>query len=447
MSDLLGVGSNGVRAYQSALTIVSENIANAGTAGYARRAADLSEVTASHGTVTQPLVADGNGVFVTGVTRSADAFRVADVRVASSDLSRSETSVAWLERIEGALSGGGLDQELTRFFNAANAVAVDPVAATPRTVLLEAARSVAGAFGGSGAALDRIGADLDGTAQAAVGSLSRLGAALAQVNDGLGRTRSGTSAAAQLADQRDQLLERISAISDASVTTDAIGRATVRLGGAAGPIFVTGAEAGLVSYVRSAGAVAFAVDRAGTTAMLAPTGGVLAGIADGAQRLTGVREQLGVIAADFVAGVNGVQAQGRDLDGNPGAALFVAGAAPYAVALALDDPRGVAAAGVGGGPRDNSNLKALAALRGTGAFEGRTTAMAAGNAATLTARRQVADAQSAIRDGAIVARDAASGVNLDSEAVDLLRFQQAYQGSARVIQVAREIFQSILDVR
>ncbi|MGL4301482.1 MAG: flagellar basal body rod C-terminal domain-containing protein, partial [Sphingomonas sp.] len=52
----------------------------------------------------------------------------------------------------------------------------------------------------------------------------------------------------------------------------------------------------------------------------------------------------------------------------------------------------------------------------------------------------------AIRDNAVAARDAVSGVNLDSEAVDLLRFQQAYQASSRVIQVARDTLQSILDI-
>ncbi|MCI1142206.1 hypothetical protein MOP88_07660 [Sphingomonas sp. WKB10] len=40
-----------------------------------------------------------------------------------------------------------------------------------------------------------------------------------------------------------------------------------------------------------------------------------------------------------------------------------------------------------------------------------------------------------------------TGVNLDSEAVDLIRFQQAYAASSRVIQVARETMQTLLDMR
>jgi len=36
-------------------------------------------------------------------------------------------------------------------------------------------------------------------------------------------------------------------------------------------------------------------------------------------------------------------------------------------------------------------------------------------------------------------------VNLDEEAADLVRYQQAYQAAARVIAVANEVFQSLLD--
>ena len=44
------------------------------------------------------------------------------------------------------------------------------------------------------------------------------------------------------------------------------------------------------------------------------------------------------------------------------------------------------------------------------------------------------------------ARDSLSSVDLDKEAADLLRFQQAYDASARIIQVARETMQSILAI-
>ncbi|MGI4948030.1 MAG: flagellar basal body rod C-terminal domain-containing protein, partial [Janthinobacterium lividum] len=96
--------------------------------------------------------------------------------------------------------------------------------------------------------------------------------------------------------------------------------------------------------------------------------------------------------------------------------------------------------------RDNSNLTALAGFRTSSAVEAKTTSLVADTAAALAAKQTVADAQTTIHDGAVTARDAVSGVNLDTEAVDLMRFQQAYQASSRVIQVARETFQSIIAI-
>lgn len=62
----------------------------------------------------------------------------------------------------------------------------------------------------------------------------------------------------------------------------------------------------------------------------------------------------------------------------------------------------------------------------------------------LSAVRSGQSIASADRDAAAVALNEASGVSLDSEAADMLRLQQAYSANARVIQTAREIFDTIL---
>jgi flagellar hook-associated protein 1 len=62
-----------------------------------------------------------------------------------------------------------------------------------------------------------------------------------------------------------------------------------------------------------------------------------------------------------------------------------------------------------------------------------------------SARAQDAAASSR-RDGAFAARDMVSEVDLDREAAELLRFQQAYEAAARTVQVARETMQSILNI-
>src|ERR1044072_1016211 len=445
MSEMLSIGASGVRAYQSALTTVSENIANAGSAGYAKRTASIKEVVAGSGTAQGSVT--GLGATVAGVTRSGDDMRAAEVRTAGSDLAKSETSATWLGRIENALTGAQLGDQLTSFFTSASEGAADPSALAPRAAMLENATGVAQAFGSTGDALAAVASDLDASTDAAVSTLNTLSTALAKVNSGLGRTQPGTSNAAALLDQRDQLLEQMSTITDVSVSLDSVGRATVR-GGANGPLLVQGENAATVTYVHNGeGATSFAVHTNGETLALSPNGGALAGMAEGAQRIAAARRQLDDLATSFTDGVNAVQANGRDLSGAAGAPMFETGASPTDISVSLSDPRGIAAALAGGGVRDNRNLANLSSLRASGGFESGVTDLVSTNAAALSARETVTNAQSAIRDNAVAARDSASGVNIDEEAVDLMRFQQAYQASSRVIQIARETLQTMLDIK
>ena len=71
-----------------------------------------------------------------------------------------------------------------------------------------------------------------------------------------------------------------------------------------------------------------------------------------------------------------------------------------------------------------------------------------GDVGNLTTQSEIArDALEIVQTQAIEARDRVSGVNLDKEAADLIRFQQAYQASAQVMQVASKLFDAVLQVR
>lgn len=444
MSDLLSIGASGVRAYQTALTTVSENIANSGNADYVRRSATVSEA-AVFGAGAKTI--NGQGAIVRGVARSSDPFAEAALRTANTDLARTQASSVWLTRVEAALTGANVSQQVTAFFAAGTALAAEPTSTALRAGMLSAAESAATAFGATARSLDLASGELDDRAALAVDELNRLAQGLLKVNQGLARTAPGGAAAASLADQRDQLLEQMSSLTDVNVSLDSAGRAIVRAGGAGGPVMVDAREAGEVNFARAGSATVVSVTHSQFSTSFTPVGGALGGLVEGAQRITAARQHLDTIAADFVEGVNTLQRAGDDLDGNAGQDLFEVTGTASDFKVAIDDGRGIAAAARAGGQRDASNLAALAKLRGTGDFEAGLTGMVTDNAATLKQRSLVADAQSAILDGAVTARSEVSGVNLDSEAVDLVRFQQAYQASSRVIQVARETLQSLLDIR
>ena len=446
MSDLLSIGASGVRAYQTALTTVSENIANAGNASYARRTSNIREMSGGTGfNTTSP---NGMGALVESIGRAGNAYADQSLRTASADLSRTEAGSVWLERVETALGSGALSSRMTGFFAASTALQADPTSTALRAGMLSAASSVADSFGVTARALDSAMTELDGQATQAAAELTRLNQAMLKVNQGLVRSAPGTSATAALADQRDDLLQQMSALTDVSVKLDEYGRATVRAGGANGPVLVDAKDAGEVAYGRTAGNVALAVRSPGGAATLFdPDGGSLAGMLEGAQRIASNRDTLARVAGDLTDTVNTLQAQGEDAKGVKGTDFFQSNPAdPTDFSVKLTSGDGIAAAR-GGGTRDASNLAKLGTERTTQGFEDRVQALVTDNAATLKQRRLVSDAQTAIRDGAVTARSEVSGVNLDNEAVDLLKFQQAYQASSRVIQVAKETFQSILEIR
>lgn len=443
MSDMLSIAASGLRAYQTALTTTSENIANAGTAGYVRRTSNVREVNATGATNM-----NGMGVVASGISRQTDVYRAGEVRLASTDLARSETAATWLDRIQGALTGNRLGDQITTFFTSARTAASDPSNLGPRQAMLEAASSVAAGFTATGNALDAAMADLDATTDAAVGQLNGLGATLARVNFALGNVSPNTSNAASLLDQRDQLLEQMSAITDINLSLDSTGRAVVRQGGPNGPLLIQGVSAATVTAVRnSEGAMSYSAFLDGGVQALTPSGGVLAGVGEGAAAIASARDKLNTLAQGFAQGVNTVQAAGENLAGTAGVAMFTIGNPASNLNLALNDPRAIAAAAPGKGQRDNSNLIALDGIRGaTGAEQGFTNLITQ-NGGALNARNAVVDAQTAIRQNAVQARDAVTGVNIDEEAVDLIRFQQAYQASGRVIQVARDVLQTIFEIR
>jgi len=57
------------------------------------------------------------------------------------------------------------------------------------------------------------------------------------------------------------------------------------------------------------------------------------------------------------------------------------------------------------------------------------------------------DALKVVNEQAIASRDKVSGVNLDQEAADLIRFQQAYQAAAKAMQISSQLFDAIIQVR
>ena len=101
---------------------------------------------------------------------------------------------------------------------------------------------------------------------------------------------------------------------------------------------------------------------------------------------------------------------------------------------------------------DNRNAFALADAMKAGVIEGGTVSVSSaverltGNLGLQTRAAQMSrDAEATVNESDLAARDAISGVNLDEEAANMLRYQQAYQAAAQIIAAASEMFDTLIN--
>ena len=85
------------------------------------------------------------------------------------------------------------------------------------------------------------------------------------------------------------------------------------------------------------------------------------------------------------------------------------------------------------------------AIEGKGNFQTLFSEVVSSVGATVQSAELNLQSAEMIRDAAENAASELSGVNMDDEAAQLIEYQQAYQASARVLQTARELFDTLID--
>ena len=439
-SDLFSIGRSGAATARAALDLTAQNIANAATPGYVRRGATIREVAA-----TLPLAGGVSlsGTRVAGTARFADPFRQSELRRTSGDQARADAELAGLRDAEAALEKSGLHPALVSLRASFDRLAADPTDPALRSVAIEAVRGASDAFGIASQGLEAAQAGLIEGAAADTARINTLAQDLARVN--LELVRAGGGDKSVLFDRRDALLEGLSQSIDVATAFATDGSVTVRIGGAGGPALVAlGAVQPLALAAAANGTLNFTL---GGTAVN-PARGTLAGSAQALNRLAATRGELDASAAALISTLNSAQANGAALDGSPGAPLL-SGTGADDIALALTSPDQLATAPTGSpaGSRDGTNLAALrAALAGTDPA-GRIDALLLDVSNAIASRAITRDALTSIADSAREAFSAQSGVDLDSEAVNLVRFQQAFQASGKVLQTAANLFDTLLAIR
>ena len=442
-SDLLSIAASGARAARSALDVTAQNIANASSDGYVRRSLRIEEVSASGGAGRIGDISL-SGARVAEIRRNADAFLQGEVRRTSGDLQRANVELSGLQNMESALEQSGVFTAVVEFEAVLQQLSSDPVGQSRRAAVVAEASTLANKFNITASGFDAVGDGLRFDAEAEVNDANIIGAELARVNLRLTRAGSGSSDRAALLDQRDQLLERLGGFSSLTTSFAADGTVAVSLGSNPPRSFVQGGTAGtLTSATAADGTLSFAVDGQAMT----PGSGSLEGASLALTELASLRQRLDTVAAGIADTVNNAQAAGVALDGTQGQPIF-AGTTAGTLRVVMTGGEGLATApaGAAAGSRDDSNLNALrqslTALDPAQQLNGvlfDVSSKVAGRAVTQSALDTIATS-------ARISLEQQSGVDLDTEAANLIRFQQAFQASGRAMQAASDIFDTLLGI-
>lgn len=443
-SDLLSIGKSGTKAARAALDVTAQNIANASSTGYVRRSVSLSEVSSAGG---QGRTGDISlsGVRVNGIVRNADTFRRSEVRRTGADAARANSEVAGLENVEAAVEGADVYTAIVGFEGALQELAADPTNASLRAAVVEDTRTMVNSFNLASDGLNSISDGIHFEAGDSVNQVNLLAQELGRVNLRLVRAADASSDQSTLLDQRDQLLQSLSQYTNINTTINGDQTVEVRLGGSSGPQLVAGGKVGTFGMdTATNGTISFTLDSKPVTV----SGGSLAGQAQVLTKLVDVRSQLDAVANTIIATVNTAQASGVALDGSAAQPMFSGtGAAGITLALQSGSDLATAPAGAGANSRNGANLDALRnALAAADPAKAMDSALF--DISSAVAGRTISrDALQTIADNAQIALQTQSGVDLDQEAVNLMRYQQAFQASGRVMQVASDIFDTILGIR
>lgn len=453
LSSLYNTARQSLLTFQAATGVTGQNIANVETPGYTRRRLTLGTAPVAHGGVAfhDPRLGVGGGV--TGIALERVRSQVLDraVRTGRAGSEGAGASAQLLATLEGQLApdgGDGLLGAVAGFYDAWSAVADAPADRGPRDALLAAAGHLSSTFNAAHARLGAFAEAAQEELSTTVDRVNGLMAEIAEINGTLSSSdRQGVSNL-NAQDRRDALLDELSGLVPIQARPEADGTVTVSFGGMAG---VQGAEALPLRLVGPPDASPPEVRAAGASRPLALSsteGGVL-GAQLGLVRdaLPGAREALDTLTARIVADVNGLHHTGTGLDGSTGLDLFEpTGTTAGSIRLSplFPGPDALAASGATGQTGDGSVAAQIAGL-GDGAYASMTDLLA-GVGAQARGAFAAAEANAAYADHTSALRDGITKVSLDEEMTQLIRFQQAYAASARVLQTADSLFDSLLAI-
>jgi len=440
---------------QTAAALVSRNIANAQTPGYAREVLPIATALGGLGVTSGPPTA-------MRAVLLEKALQAANGRVGYHEGQVPHLTLA--EEAVNDLDGIGLGPSLEDFRTAIAALAANPSGETERRSLMTQARSLGAAFSSTRRQLDDAGDGVARDAVAVSNQVSNIATQIAMLDQRIRSARAGEEVNSYLS-QRSALVSTLSGLVDVEVRTGPDG--TLAVSTAGGRSLVEGGIANRMIVEISgppARSLAIRFERSDGTKLEAIAGSEFGGklgglLAAHEATIMPALQDLDALAFDFMNTFNAAHAAGFDVTGAPGGDFFTAPTSVEGAASHFELASGLTPDGIAGaldpslGPGDNSNLLLLADIAGdAGALSSGASVPATWRGISTSVSQALANATSggefelASKDQLENLLAAENGVSIDEEMFNLTQAQTALEASSKVIGAAQLMTDTVLSL-
>lgn len=452
----IDIATRALRAFQRQQEVAGNNVANVNTPGYSRQSADLASTRGLDVYGLQHYTL-GTGVSVTTVNRIRDLFLEGRMQSAQSDLSRLGTMADNLARVEPVLNdatGAGVSEALNRFFAAWSGLAGAANDSAARLEVQQSGAALAMKIRSTYQELSSQEAQIANGVSDTTARVNELTRQIASLNAQI-RSKLGSGITPNdLLDARDLAVGQLSHLVDVKTVDQPDGSMNVYIdqytvveGNVARPIPAT-LDAGTSNF--TVGGKTYTV-----------RGGVLAGLAQSQITLATTRGSLDTLANTLRTEINALHQTGINKLGNTGVNFFndatppdpQTGAVDFALSAEVAGSLDAIAAGTSGTAGDGGVALALSRVRDSSlASLGNRSPVqfysdiVSSMGSDVAFYRASADTQSAVVDQIEQQRQSVSGVSLDDEMADMLRFQRSYQAAAKLLSVFDQMTNDLINM-
>ncbi|HXJ55664.1 MAG TPA: flagellar hook-associated protein FlgK [Verrucomicrobiae bacterium] len=468
----LSMASRSLQTQRNGTEVAGHNLANVNTPGYSRQRVAIE----TSWTIPSELGPQGTGADAVAIVQIRDILLDRQIVSETSVRGAYESKQQALQFLQAALGqqidrqatgaegaaaangvGGqhGIAEQMSDLFASFQSLSTNVTSVAERQVLILKAQGLATQFNQVSQRLTDARSSLNDSVTSDVQQANLALHDIAQLNDQIRNLEiGGRGQANDLRDTRQKRIEDLAKLVPVQTTTNPNGTVDLAIDGVT---LVSGSKVQDTLETYDAGGGQMLVRTVTGGMGLNITGGSIQGTIETRDvHLATLQTNLDTLASNLISEVNAVHATGYSLNGTSGQNFFTGStAADIGVNDALvNDPSAIQASGVAGAPGDNTVAVALAQLadKSLPALSNQTllqnygqTVAALGQSLNST-NTQLTN-QQIVERMLLRQRDSVSGVSIDEEMTDLIKFQRAFEASAKLITTVDTMLETVVNLK